>query len=74
MDSVGNIDAFFNTIYGDRAMRLADFEKAKSYYEKAQKFGEYQERIMKDTILKPETMKNLYIMEKIMMALIIFQI
>lgn len=39
MDSVGNIDAFFNTIYGDRAIRLADFEKAKSYYEKAQKFG-----------------------------------
>lgn len=38
MDSVGNIDAFFSTIYGDRAMRLADFEKAKSYYEKAQKF------------------------------------
>lgn len=39
MDSVGNIDAFFNTIYGDRAMRLADFEKAKSYYEKAQQFA-----------------------------------
>ncbi|WP_106916818.1 hypothetical protein [Chryseobacterium aurantiacum] len=39
MDSVGNIDAFFNSIYGDRAMRLADFEKAKSYYEKAQKFA-----------------------------------
>ncbi|NIF05392.1 hypothetical protein F3J23_08045 [Chryseobacterium sp. Tr-659] len=39
MDSVGNIDAFFSTIYGDRAMRLADFEKAKSYYEKAQKFA-----------------------------------
>ncbi|MBL3546969.1 hypothetical protein [Chryseobacterium sp. KMC2] len=39
MDSVGNIDAFFNTIYGDRAMRLADFEKAKSHYEKAQKFA-----------------------------------
>ncbi|WP_419489344.1 hypothetical protein [Chryseobacterium bernardetii] len=39
MDSVGNIEAFFNTIYGDRAMRLADFEKAKAYYEKAQKFG-----------------------------------
>lgn len=39
MDGVGNVDAFFNTIYGDRAMRLADFEKAKSYYEKAQKFG-----------------------------------
>ncbi|WP_300686084.1 hypothetical protein [Chryseobacterium sp.] len=38
MDSVGNIDAFFSTIYGDRAMRLADFEKAKSYYEKAQNF------------------------------------
>ncbi|MGU3374104.1 hypothetical protein [Chryseobacterium sp. M5A1_1a] len=39
MDSVGSIDAFFNTIYGDRAMRLADFEKAKLYYEKAQKFA-----------------------------------
>ncbi|MBO9694105.1 hypothetical protein [Chryseobacterium sp.] len=39
MDSVGNIDAFFNTIYGDRAMRLADFEKAQSYYEKAKNFG-----------------------------------
>lgn len=38
MDSVGNIDAFFNTIYGDRAMRQADFEKARSYYEKAQNF------------------------------------
>lgn len=39
MDNVGDIDAFFNTIYGDRAMRLADFEKAKSYYEKARKFA-----------------------------------
>lgn len=39
MNSVGNIEAFFNTIYGDRAMKLADFEKAKAYYEKAQKFG-----------------------------------
>ncbi|ROI02091.1 hypothetical protein EGI16_14480 [Chryseobacterium sp. G0240] len=39
MDSVGDIDAFFNTIYGDRAMRQADFEKARSYYEKAQNFA-----------------------------------
>ena len=39
MDDVGNIDAFFNVIYGDRAMRLADFEKAKSYYQKAQNFS-----------------------------------
>lgn len=39
MDNVGNIDAFFNVIYGDRAMRLADFEKAKSYYQKAQNFS-----------------------------------
>ncbi|MFZ4930846.1 hypothetical protein [Chryseobacterium sp. Mn2064] len=39
MDSVGNIDAFFNNIYGDRAMRLANFEKAKSYYEKAKSFN-----------------------------------
>lgn len=38
MDDVGNIDAFFNVIYGDRAMRQADFEKAKSYYQKAQNF------------------------------------
>jgi len=39
MDDVGNIDAFFNVIYGDRAMRLADFDKAKSYYQKAQSFS-----------------------------------
>lgn len=39
MDDVGNIDAFFNVIYGDRAMRLADFDKAKSYYQKAQSFA-----------------------------------
>ena len=39
IDYVGNIDAFFNLIYGDRAMRLADFNKAKSYYEKAQNFS-----------------------------------
>jgi hypothetical protein len=38
MDDVGNIDAFFSVIYGDRAMRAADFEKAKSYYQKAQNF------------------------------------
>ncbi|MFC5874584.1 hypothetical protein SAMN05443633_102225 [Chryseobacterium arachidis] len=38
INSVGNIDAFFAVIYGDRAMRQADFEKAKSYYAKAQSF------------------------------------
>ncbi|WP_345990869.1 hypothetical protein AAEU33_02865 [Chryseobacterium sp. Chry.R1] len=38
MDDVGNIEAFFSVIYGDRAMRVADFEKAKSYYQKAQDF------------------------------------
>ncbi|SDQ33738.1 hypothetical protein SAMN05421664_1208 [Chryseobacterium soldanellicola] len=38
MDDVGNIDAFFNVIYGDRAMRMADFDKAKSYYQKSQSF------------------------------------
>lgn len=38
INDVGNIDAFFAVIYGDRAMRQADFEKAKSYYSKAQSF------------------------------------
>ncbi|WP_295223155.1 hypothetical protein [uncultured Chryseobacterium sp.] len=38
IDNVGNIDAFFAVIYGDRAMRQADFEKAKAYYAKAQGF------------------------------------
>lgn len=38
MDEVGNIDAFFNLIYGDRAMRLAEFDKAKNYYQKANGF------------------------------------
>jgi len=37
-NDVGNIDAFFAVIYGDRAMRQADFDKAKSYYSKAQSF------------------------------------
>ncbi|MCS3867938.1 hypothetical protein J3D55_000854 [Chryseobacterium ginsenosidimutans] len=39
INDVGNIDAFFAVIYGDRAMRQADFEKAKSYYAKAQSFS-----------------------------------
>lgn len=39
MDDVGNIEAFFNLIYGDRAMRLADFDQAKSYYQKAINFS-----------------------------------
>lgn len=38
IDDVGNIDAFFNLIYGDREMRLANFEKAKEFYEKAKDF------------------------------------
>ncbi|WP_292009968.1 hypothetical protein [Chryseobacterium sp.] len=38
IDTVGNIDAFFNIIYGDRAMKLADFEKAKGYYQKTEGF------------------------------------
>lgn len=39
IDDVGNIDAFFNVIYGDREMRLANFEKAKKYYEAAKGFS-----------------------------------
>ncbi|SIQ03315.1 hypothetical protein SAMN05880574_10471 [Chryseobacterium sp. RU37D] len=39
INDVGNIDAFFAVIYGDRAMRQADFEKAKSYYAKARDFS-----------------------------------
>ncbi|WP_449399711.1 hypothetical protein [Chryseobacterium wanjuense] len=39
INDVGNIDAFFAVIYGDRAMRQADFEKAESYYSKAQNFS-----------------------------------
>ncbi|SDI00196.1 hypothetical protein SAMN05421846_103197 [Chryseobacterium taeanense] len=39
INDVGNIDAFFAVIYGDRAMRQADFEKAKAYYSKAQNFS-----------------------------------
>ncbi|RNA60691.1 hypothetical protein D1631_01445 [Chryseobacterium nematophagum] len=38
MNNVGNIDAFFSIIYGDSAMRQADFEKAQSFYQKAQQF------------------------------------
>ncbi|WP_417430908.1 hypothetical protein [Halpernia sp.] len=39
LDNVGNTEAFFNVIYGDFAMRQADFEKAKNYYEKSKNFS-----------------------------------
>lgn len=39
LNNVGNVDAFFNIIYGDRAMRLAQFAKAKDHYEKAVNFS-----------------------------------
>ncbi|WP_089745168.1 hypothetical protein [Chryseobacterium taihuense] len=39
LNNVGNIEAFFVNIYGDRAMKMADFDKAKMYYQKAQKFS-----------------------------------
>lgn len=39
IDEVGNAAAFFNVIYGDRAMRLADFEKAKVHYNNAVHFS-----------------------------------
>ena len=38
IDDVGNIEAFFKVIYGDREMRLSNFEKAKMYYDKAKTF------------------------------------
>ena len=38
IDDVGNIEAFFNVIYGDRQMRLANFEQAKKHYEQAKGF------------------------------------
>lgn len=37
-NDVGDADAFFQVIYGDQAMRNAQFEKAKSHYEKAKNF------------------------------------
>ncbi len=39
MDNVGNIDAYFQVIYGDFAMRNADFEIAKTHYEKGTAFS-----------------------------------
>lgn len=36
--SIGNVDAFFSVLHGDREMRLANFDKAKVHYGKAQKF------------------------------------
>jgi hypothetical protein len=59
IDDVGNIDAFFAVIYGDRAMRQADFEKAKSYYTKAQNFTGIRESIMTGTgILRKKRLIN----------------
>lgn len=38
LEDVGNPQAFFNVIYGDKAMKNGDFELAKSYYEKSKDF------------------------------------
>ena len=37
-DNVGDVDSFFNIIYGDRAMRTGDFQKALSFYQKSKNF------------------------------------
>lgn len=59
MENIADPTSFFNVIYGDRAMRLADFETAKRHYEKAKNFrgiprntweevnGKYQEALLK---------------------------
>ena len=39
LNDVGDTNAFFNVIYGDFAMRNAEFEKAKTYYENAKNFA-----------------------------------
>ncbi len=39
INNVGNTDAFFSLIYGDFAMRNADFANAKKYYGKATEFS-----------------------------------
>ncbi len=39
INNVGDTEAFFNLIYGDFAMRNADFANAKKYYEKAVLFS-----------------------------------
>lgn len=38
MEDITDPKSFFNVIYGDRAMRLGDFAKAKSFYQKANNF------------------------------------
>ncbi|MDE5438356.1 hypothetical protein KRE40_14650 [Elizabethkingia meningoseptica] len=37
-DDVGDVDSFFNVIYGDRAMRIGNFQKALTYYQQAKNF------------------------------------
>lgn len=38
INDVGSVDDFFNLIYGDREMKLANFDKAKSFYSKITNF------------------------------------
>ena len=42
-DNVGDVDSFFNIIYGDRAMRTGDFQKALSFYQKSKTSKVFQE-------------------------------
>ena len=41
-NDMGDIQSFFALIYGDHAMRNADFDKAVAHYQKAQKFNGIQ--------------------------------
>lgn len=36
LDDVGDIEAYFNRVFGDFAMKSAEFEKAQNYYQKVQ--------------------------------------
>lgn len=64
MEDIADPESFFNVIYGDRAMRLADFKKAKEYYAKAKNYkgiprmvGEWKEE-GKVYSQKPMTFEN----------------
>ncbi len=65
MEGVGNLDAYFNLLYGDYAMKDANFKMAKDFYQKAKDFGGFSQdlKVYDDEtqkLINPKNINELY--------------